>query len=71
MPTTHLYMIVTNDEYEFPLKCDIVGAKAASEYLGIKVNYLNKCICLNKWSHMSKKKAVIIGTKEDLDEIDL
>lgn len=53
------YMIVTNDEYEFPVAYDLFGAKAAAEYLGIAVRTFRKCICLNTWSQKAKYKAVI------------
>lgn len=53
------YMIVTNDEYEFPVAHDLFGAKAAAEYLGMAVSTFRQCICLNTWSKKAKYKAVI------------
>ena len=70
MPIINLYNIVTNDEYELPIACDLVGAKAVGEYLGMKEGYVWKCCCTGKWSHLRKKKAVVVGTKEDLDGTD-
>lgn len=68
MPTVNLYNIVTNDAYEIPLACDLVGTKAAAEYLGMRENYVSRCICTGKWSHLRKQKAVIVGTKNDLED---
>lgn len=38
------YMIVTNDEFELPVKMDIFGAKAAADYLGIPEQTLRTCL---------------------------
>ena len=67
MPTVNLYNIVTNDEYEIPLLCDIVGAKAVAEKLGMTENSIWRCCNTGHWSHLRKKKAVVVGTKGDLD----
>lgn len=67
MPIVKLYNIVTNDQYEIPIKCDIIGARAVGEYLGMKENYVSRCICTGRWSHLRKEKAVIVGTKGELD----
>ena len=54
-----VYMIVTNDEYEMPVKCDIIGAKAVSEYMGISLSYLRQMLCGAKpW--VKRYKAVVI-----------
>lgn len=68
MPTVNIYNIVTNDAYEIPLVCDLVGARAVAEYLGMRENYVSRCICTGKWSHLRKKKAVVVGTKNELEE---
>lgn len=68
MPIVNLYNIVTNDEYEIPIACDLVGARAAGEWLGLKEEYVWKCTCTGRWSHLRKEKAVIVGTKEDISE---
>ena len=44
MPTVNLYNIVTNDEYEIPVACDLVGARAVGEYLGINEAYVRRCL---------------------------
>lgn len=68
MPVTNVYNIVTNDELETPLKCDLVGAKEVAEYLGMHWVSVNRCVRTGKWSHLRRKKAVIVGVKEDLDD---
>ena len=67
MPVIKIYNIVTNDKYEMPIKCDLVGTREVAEYLGMRENYISRCICTGKWSHLRKKKAVVVGTKEDLN----
>ena len=52
------YMIVTNDEYEFPVAHDVFGKKAVAEYLGITMDCLNSCILRDHWSKNHKYKAV-------------
>lgn len=57
-----VYMIVTNDEYETPVKCDIIGAKAVAEYMGISLSYLYCMVVGSKpWSIKLKYKAICIG----------
>lgn len=70
MPTVKLYNIVTNDKYEIPLMCDLIGARAVGEYLGMQEGYVRKCLCTGKWSHLRKKKAIVVGVKEDLEGYD-
>jgi hypothetical protein len=67
MPIVKLYNIVTNDEYEIPILCDIVGARAVGEALGMKEGYVRRCLCTGKWSHLRTKKAVVVGVREDLE----
>ena len=64
MPTVNLYNIVTNDEYEIPVACDLVGARAVGEYLGMNEAYVRRCLCTGKWSHLRDQKAVQIGVVE-------
>lgn len=53
-------MIVTNDEYEIPVKTDIIGVKAVAEYLGLSESYVRKMLCgYNPF--VGKYKAVLIG----------
>lgn len=57
-----VYMIVTNDEYETPVKCDIIGAKVVADYMGISPTYLRRMICGSvPWSKKQKYKAIVIG----------
>lgn len=59
----NLYNIVTNDEYELPIACDIEGAKAVGEFLGVSDAYVNKHVSLDKWPEKMKYKAVVIDFK--------
>ena len=67
MPIVKLYNIVTNDEYELPIMCDLVGTRSVAKHLGMRENYVSRCICTGKWSHIRSKKAVIVGVREDLE----
>ena len=60
MPRINIYNIVTNDEYELPVACDLVGAKAVAEYLGMRTQSVNKCVCSDHWSRYRKLKAIIV-----------
>lgn len=40
-----IYMIVTNDEYETPVKTDVVGVKAVAEYMEVSESYVRKMLC--------------------------
>ena len=71
MPKINIYNIVTNDELELPVACDLIGARAAGEYLGLKEEYVWKCTCTGKWSHLRNTKAVVVGTREDLNDCTL
>lgn len=55
------YMIVTNDEYELPISNEIVGAEETARYLGIKTQYLRRCL-VNGFPKKARYKVVI--TKE-------
>ena len=60
------YMIVTNDEYELPVRLDIVGAKAAAEDLGMTVQNFRRCLSSGRWSKYRRYKAAVdeAGTEE-------
>lgn len=60
------YMIVTNNEYEWPVAHDIAGAKAAAEYLGMTVQNFRRCLSSGRWSQYRRYKAVVdeLGTVE-------
>ena len=53
------YMIVTNDEFEIPVKHDLKGAVQVAEYLGLSVNRVRKNLCTGIWNHKSEYKAVV------------
>ena len=40
----NLYTIVTNDEYELPVKCDL-RVKEAAEFLGTTTNNVRRMVC--------------------------
>lgn len=52
------YMIVTNDEYETPVKMDLVGTKAVAEYLGLSLTRVQHNLSSGSWGHIAKIKAV-------------
>ncbi len=60
MPRVNIYNIVTNDELELPVACDLVGTEAAAEWLGVKKQTISACICKDHWSKHQKYKAIII-----------
>lgn len=64
-----LYMIVTNDEYELPVKCDVVGAKAVADYMRISISYLRRMMCGSApWSKKMSYKAVPTGEARLLEK---
>lgn len=62
MASNKVYMIVTNDEYETPVYTDVVGAEKVAEILGMKKQAVRRNLCYDKWSHLSKFKAVVDET---------
>lgn len=54
-----VYMIVTNDIYEEPIQCDIVGQKAVADYIGCSVSYIWRHLKINKWD--GKYKVIDMG----------
>lgn len=58
MPKINLYSIVTNDEYELPVKCDLRAGQAA-EFLGTTPGNLRHMVCrpLKK----SRYKVIVSG----------
>lgn len=61
------YMIVTNDEYEFPISNEIVGAEETARCLGIKVQRLRRCL-VDGFPKKAKYKAIILQDKQIKDE---
>lgn len=59
----NLYMIVTNDKYEFPLSCEEYYKKEVAEILGISEKMVIKYCCIG-FPKKFKKKAVVIGNVE-------
>lgn len=58
MGKINLYTIVTNDEYEFPVQCDL-KVKEAADFLGITTNNVYQRVF--KPVKKSKYKIVITG----------
>lgn len=56
----NLYNIVTNDAMEYPLVCDIRGAAAVGEILGLTESQVWKYCCIG-FPRCHKRKAVVIG----------
>ena len=61
MGVTKIYDIVTNDEYELPVKLHVVGTQAVGEFIGTSANNIAKRMCRGSWP--GKYKAVEIGVK--------
>ena len=57
----NLYNIVTNDEYEIPVKCDL-RVKEAAEFFGTSTNNIRRMI--SKPRKKSKYKVIISGKVE-------
>lgn len=54
----NLYTIVTNDEYEFPVKCDL-RVREAARFLGVGANDVRRMVC--RPPKRSPYRVVIIG----------
>ena len=67
MPKVNLYNIVTNDEFEFPIACDVKGKQAVADFLGIKLTQFYRNIKSDKWK--GKYKAVHVGYLTKSDQI--
>lgn len=52
------YLIVTNDEMEYPV-AEVIGIKQVAEYLDLSVDRVCKCMKNDTWSKRRKYKAVI------------
>ena len=61
-------MIVTNDEYETPIVCDIVGKQATADYLGIGMTQFWRCLKADKW--IGEYKAVDLGYEDEQEEFE-
>jgi hypothetical protein len=60
MPKVNIYNIVTNDDLELPVACDLIGARAVGDFLGMTAQAVNRCVCYGHWSRWRKLKAVIV-----------
>lgn len=61
-----VYMIVTNDEYEIPIYCDVVGRKAVADFIGMSETHLWYCIKNDKW--IGDYKVIDLGYMDEQDE---
>lgn len=68
MPKRKVFMIVTNDEYEIPVICDVVGKQAVADYLGIALTTLYKCIKADRWK--GEYKAIDLGYDCEQEEFE-
>lgn len=66
MPTIKLYSIVSNDDFEFPVMCDIAGRQAVADYMGISVTTLCRNVKSGKWKGYFK--AIEVGEVSDLGD---
>lgn len=66
--TIKCYLIVTNDEYEYPVTT-LEGASAVAEFTGKKLQDVRRSISTGHWSRFSKYKAIVDedATKEMLE----
>lgn len=64
-----VYMIVTNDEFEYPIIHDIVGNKACADFFGVKPHTLFRLIQKGKWRG-KKYKAIHIGYEDEFDDLE-
>lgn len=58
-----IYYLVTNDEYEFPVK-ELCGLKEALPYFGVKENTLRRMLFEGRWG---KKEYKLIDSKAEAD----
>lgn len=58
MPPIKVYMMVTNDKYELPVKLDIMGAQGVADYMGLTIGHVRKCLARNYWPDKNKVKPV-------------
>lgn len=66
MGVTKIYDIVTNDEYELPVKLHVVGTQAVGEFIGTSANNIAKRMSRGSWP--GKYKAIETGVKRPLTE---
>ena len=57
------YIIVTNDELEFPVSDEIIGSKKVAKELGITLNRFYHCM-YSGFPRKAKLKAVVIEDKQ-------
>jgi len=59
VPTVKLYNVVTADELELPVCCDLIGAKSVADYLGVTENVVRQSLCRNH--DIGKYRVVVTG----------
>lgn len=69
MPRRKVYMIVTNDEYETPIACDVVGAKTVSDFLGISYSKFYNNMINDNWKYL-EYKAIDLGYVDEQEEFE-
>ena len=53
---------IENDEYEFPVKYNLVGAKGVGRYMGMSESKVRKCLFQKAWA--GKYKAIDTGRRK-------
>ena len=61
-------MIVTNDEYETPIICDVVGKQAVADFIGVTLTTFYRCLKADKWQ--GEYKAIDLGYEDEQDEFE-
>ena len=61
-----IYMIVTNDEHEYPVKLDVIGKKACCDFIGVSLKTFWKNTKSGLWS--GKYKAIELGYANEFEE---
>lgn len=67
MAKRKVYMIVTNDEYETPVACDILGTKVVASYLGLSYSRFYYNITHDEWKFCDYK-AIDLGFEDEQED---
>lgn len=59
MPTVKLYNVVTADKFELPVCCDLIGARAVADYLGVTENVVRQSLC--RQNDIGEYRVVVTG----------
>ena len=68
MPKRKVFMIVTNDEYEMPVFCDIVGKQAVADFIGISITQFSRCLKADRW--IGDYKVIDLGFDDEQGEFE-